>query len=45
VSLDFEYRDMTLDAIETEFDRGLKYLEKMGWELPGQVRREHATMV
>ncbi len=39
VSLEFEYRDMTLDAIEREYDRGLKYLEKVGWELPAGVKR------
>jgi sugar phosphate isomerase/epimerase len=45
VSLDFEYRDLTLDAIEKEFSRGLKHLEKMGWELPDQVRRDAVAMV
>lgn len=39
VSIEFEYRDMTLDAIEEEYDRGLKYLENAGWELPAGVRR------
>jgi len=39
VSLEFEYRDMTLDAIEREYDRGLKYLENVGWELPAGVKK------
>jgi hypothetical protein len=39
VALDFEYRDLTLDAIEREYDAGLKHLEDCGWELPRQVRR------
>ena len=38
VSLEFEYRDRTLDAIEKEYDKGLKYLVKCGWELPAGVR-------
>lgn len=38
VSLDFEYRDMTLEAIDHEFDTGLKYLSQNGWELPETVR-------
>ncbi len=39
VSIEFEYRDMTLEAIEKEYDRGLKFLEQNGWELPSEVRR------
>jgi len=39
VTLDFEYRDRTLEAIEDEYDRGLQYLEESGWELPSEVRR------
>jgi sugar phosphate isomerase/epimerase len=39
VSIEFEYRDMTLDAIETEYDRGLAYLESVGWQLPEGVKR------
>jgi sugar phosphate isomerase/epimerase len=38
VSIEFEYRDMTLDAIEREFDRGLRHLQKHGWELPETVK-------
>jgi sugar phosphate isomerase/epimerase len=38
VSIEFEYRDMPLDAIEKEYDRGLKYLEDNGWELPVTTR-------
>lgn len=38
VSLDFEYRDMTLDAIEHEYDVGLRYLVDAGWKLPATVR-------
>jgi sugar phosphate isomerase/epimerase len=37
VSIEFEYRDMTLDAIEREYDRGLRHLEDAGWELPPEV--------
>jgi sugar phosphate isomerase/epimerase len=38
VSLEFEYRDMTLDAIEREFDTGLRHLASVGWDLPASVR-------
>ena len=38
VSLEFEYRDMTLDAIENEYDKGLQHLVKCGWQLPAGVR-------
>ncbi len=35
----FEYQDMTLDAIEREFDLGLKHLVDVGWKLLfGDVR-------
>ena len=37
VSIEFEYRDMTFEAIEQEYDKGLKYLENNGWELPEGV--------
>ena len=37
VSIEFEYRDMTLEAIEREYDRGLKHLSKNGWQLPKSV--------
>ena len=36
VSIEFEYRDMTLDKIEQEFDLGLKHLVRVGWQLPKQ---------
>lgn len=36
VSIEFEYRDMTLDAIEREYDRGLNYLTKTGWRYEPQ---------
>jgi sugar phosphate isomerase/epimerase len=39
VSIEFEYRDMMLDAIEREYDRGLAYLESHGWHLPEGVNR------
>jgi len=39
VTLDFEHRDLTLDAIEREYDIGLRHLEETGWELPHHVRR------
>ena len=38
VSIEFEYRDMTFDAIEHEYDIGLKHLAKRGWQLPRGVR-------
>ena len=38
VSLEFEYRDMTLEAIEREYDEGLRHLAKAGWELPESVQ-------
>ena len=38
VSLEFEYRDMTLDEIEQEFDLGLKHLTDTGWLLPAEVK-------
>ncbi len=40
VSLDFEYRDMTLQAIDQEFDKGLRYLKQVGWELPATVEKK-----
>jgi len=39
VSIEFEYRDMTLEAIEHEYDIGLAYLEKIGWQLPAGVKK------
>jgi sugar phosphate isomerase/epimerase len=39
VSLEFEYRDMTLEAIEQEYDKGLRFLENVGWELPAGVKK------
>jgi len=38
VSLEFEYRDMTLEAIEAEYDAGLAHLAECGWDLPDTVR-------
>jgi sugar phosphate isomerase/epimerase len=38
VSIEFEYRDLTLDAIEREYDAGLTYLQQHGWELPQSVQ-------
>ena len=40
VSLEFEYRDMTLPAIDDEYDFGLAYLVSCGWELPETVKYE-----
>jgi len=34
VSLEFEYRDMTLEQIEQEYDQGLRHLASVGWKLP-----------
>ena len=39
VTIEFEYRDVPLDAIEAEYDRGLRHLENVGWELPAGVAR------
>ncbi len=38
VSLDFEYRDMTLDRIEREYDAGLHHLADVGWEIAEGVK-------
>jgi len=38
VSLEFEYRDMTLEDIEQEYDIGIRYLKDCGWEFPEGVR-------
>lgn len=38
VSLEFEYRDMSLDEIEREFHLGLKHLTDTGWLLPTSVK-------
>lgn len=38
VTLEFEYRDMDLESIEREFDKGLEYLQQTGWELPDTVK-------
>ena len=40
VTVEFEYRDMTLPAIEQEFNKGLTYLESVGWQLPEGVRKD-----
>jgi len=40
VSLDFEYRDMTLPDIDQEFHKGLRYLKQVGWELPAAVEKK-----
>ena len=40
ISIEFEYRDMTLDAIEKEYDKGLQYLEDVGWKLPVGVKTQ-----
>lgn len=38
VSLEFEYRDMTFQEIEREYDVGLKHLVDCGWEVPEGVK-------
>lgn len=40
VALDFEYRDMTFEAIEREYDLGLRYLAEAGWELPEALKKK-----
>ncbi|MDP7638009.1 MAG: sugar phosphate isomerase/epimerase [Phycisphaerae bacterium] len=37
VTMELEYRDMTLDAIDQEYRKGLAYLKIAGWELPSGV--------
>jgi sugar phosphate isomerase/epimerase len=37
VSLEFEYRDVSLEDIEHEFDKGISWLRKCGWEFPEGV--------
>ena len=34
VSLEFEYRDVPLDAIEAEYDAGIAHLKACGWAVP-----------
>jgi protein FrlC len=38
VSVEFEYRDLTFEAIEQEYDFGLRHLQAEGWQLPDSVR-------
>ena len=38
VTIEFEYRDLDLESIEREFDKGLKYLKQKGWKLPNTVK-------
>ena len=38
VSLEFEYRDVSKEAIDIEFDRGISHLRKCGWIFPEGVR-------
>lgn len=37
VSLEFEYRDMTLEDIEREYNSGIRHLKACGWEFPEGV--------
>ena len=37
VTMELEYRDMTLEAIDQEYRKGLTYLKAVGWELPSGV--------
>jgi len=37
VTAEFEYRDVTLDEIEHQYDLGLAHLASVGWELPPSV--------
>ena len=37
VTMELEYRDVTLDAIDQEYRKGLAYLKTLGWELPSGV--------
>lgn len=38
VSIEFEYRNMTFEAIEHELDIGFEHLRKAGWDFPDSVR-------
>ncbi len=38
VSLEFEYRDMTLEEIDHEFEVGLRHLVDCGWGIPEGVK-------
>jgi sugar phosphate isomerase/epimerase len=37
VTMELEYRDVTLDAIDQEYRKGLAYLKTVGWQLPSGV--------
>lgn len=38
ISIEFEYRDMTLDDIDREYEEGFSHLKKCGWTFPKEVR-------
>jgi sugar phosphate isomerase/epimerase len=38
VTVEFEYRDMTFDDIDKEYDKGLQHLIQVGWELPAAIK-------
>ena len=38
ISLEFEYRNISLNTIENEYDQGLQYLLKTNWEIPHSVK-------
>jgi sugar phosphate isomerase/epimerase len=38
VSLEFEYRDVTLPGIEEEYDYGIRHLRNCGWDFPAGVK-------
>ncbi|MBI4664764.1 MAG: sugar phosphate isomerase/epimerase [Verrucomicrobia bacterium] len=37
ISIEFEYRDMTFEAIELEYDFGFRHLKDCGWHFPAGV--------
>jgi sugar phosphate isomerase/epimerase len=38
VSIEFEYRDMTFEAIEHEYRKGFAHLADCGWDFPEEVK-------
>jgi len=43
VTIEFEYRDVTFEDIEAEYDKGLRHLQRVGWELPAGVKLDHQS--
>jgi sugar phosphate isomerase/epimerase len=43
VSLEFEYRDVSLSVIEKEFDAGIRHLARQGWLFPKDVNTKYTV--